>query len=111
MERLVGSTLRGLLQQRGALDLRTTAVIALALLGALEDAHEFGLVHRDIKPDNVFLHRLRRGQRTTKLLDFGVADLVSKANQDPSLFFGTFRYASPSSCSACQSRRRAISMP
>ena len=95
MERLVGSTLRGLLQQRGALDLRTTAVIALALLGALEDAHEFGLVHRDIKPDNVFLHRLRRGQRTTKLLDFGVADLVSKANQDPSLFFGTFRYASP----------------
>ena len=95
MERLVGSTLRGLLQQRGALDLRTTAVIALELLGALEDAHEFGLVHRDIKPDNVFLHRLRRGQRTTKLLDFGVADLVSKANQDPSLFFGTFRYASP----------------
>jgi len=75
--------------------LRTTAVIALQLLGALEDAHEFGLVHRDIKPDNVFLHRLRRGQRTTKLLDFGVADLVSKANQDPTLFFGTFRYASP----------------
>ena len=95
MERLVGSTLRHAIAERGALGLRTTAVIALELLTALDEAHDLGLVHRDIKPDNVFLHRHRRGQRTTKLLDFGVADLVSKANEAPNLFFGTFKYASP----------------
>ncbi len=95
MELLIGSTLRDLLRVRGALDLRTAVVITLELLAALDQAHEFELVHRDIKPDNVFLHRMKRGVRTTKLLDFGVADLVTSANVDPSTFFGTFRYASP----------------
>ena len=95
MELLIGSTLRDLLRVRGALDLQTATAITLELLGALEQAHELDLVHRDIKPDNVFLHRMKRHVRTTKLLDFGVADLVASANTDPSTFFGTFRYASP----------------
>ena len=95
MELLIGSTLRDLLRVRGALDVRTAIMITLELLAALDQAHELELVHRDIKPDNVFLHRMKRGVRTTKLLDFGVADLVTSANVDPSVFFGTFRYASP----------------
>lgn len=95
MELLVGSTLRDLLRARTNLGLRTASVVILELLGALDQAHELELVHRDIKPDNVFLHRMKRGVRTTKLLDFGVADLVASANLDPSTFYGTYRYASP----------------
>lgn len=52
--------------------------IAAEASDALAFAHELGVIHRDIKPDNIFMHRLADGTEQVKVLDFGVA----KANQN-----------------------------
>lgn len=96
MERLVGQNLRSVLEKKGALDLSYTYQIAIDVLDALEHAHEHGVVHRDVKPENIFLHREPNGQTSTKLLDFGILRLVDrKGTHTHGKFIGTIRYASP----------------
>jgi serine/threonine-protein kinase len=61
-----GQTLRKLLQKTGALPPEVGAVLALELLGALAHAHGAGVVHRDVKPENVLLeHRSAESQKTS----------------------------------------------
>lgn len=96
MERLNGQTLRTVLEKKGALDLHHAYRIAIDLLDALEHAHEHGVIHRDVKPDNVFLHRMTTGTTITKLLDFGIMRLVDSKNRETrGRFVGTMRYAAP----------------
>jgi serine/threonine-protein kinase len=99
MERLNGQNLRWMLEKKGALDLVYALRIAIDVLDALEHAHEHGVVHRDVKPENIFLHRNASGTTTTKLLDFGIMRLVDQKKSSSSLtrgkFVGTLRYASP----------------
>ncbi|NOU32897.1 MAG: protein kinase [Polyangiaceae bacterium] len=96
MERLNGQTLGAVIDKRGALELPMAYRIAADLLDALEHAHEHGVVHRDVKPENVFLHRNMQGTTSTKLLDFGIMRLVDdKGGETRGRFVGTMRYAAP----------------
>ena len=92
MEYLEGQSLRDILQMQGALPLKETVEITLQLCDALAYAHSRGVVHRDIKPDNV--HILPGG--VIKLTDFGIARITA----EPSIttqgqVFGTPSYMSP----------------
>lgn len=98
MERLNGQNLRWMLERKGSLELVYALRIAIDVLDALEHAHDFGIVHRDVKPENIFLHRNPSGTTTTKLLDFGIMRLVDQkksASLTRGKFVGTLRYASP----------------
>ncbi len=73
MEYLDGDALSALVR-RGSFQPGEALAILLQLCDALQCAHERGVVHRDLKPDNVFVLR-RRGVPFVKLLDFGIAKL------------------------------------
>jgi serine/threonine-protein kinase len=84
-ELLRGTTLRKLLQQRLAMPPEVAAGVALELLAALGHAHGAGVIHRDVKPENVLIehHRLAptngdeaEARVTVKLTDFGIAKLL-----------------------------------
>ncbi|MBX3211078.1 MAG: serine/threonine protein kinase [Labilithrix sp.] len=81
LERLVGETLDELLAREGYLALDEVASIADEILQALAVAHAAGIVHRDLSPSNVFLHRRTDGARVTKVLDFGIAKSSEPATQ------------------------------
>jgi eukaryotic-like serine/threonine-protein kinase len=72
MELLDGESLRGRIQSRGRLRPEEIYPIALQLLDGLAAAHNAGILHRDLKPDNVFLVRQPQGD-FVKLLDFGIS--------------------------------------
>jgi serine/threonine-protein kinase len=96
MERLVGQNLRVALDKTGVLQPAHAYRIAIDVADALEHAHERSLVHRDVKPENIFLHRHPNGTTTTKLLDFGIVRLLDrKESRTHGKFIGTLRYASP----------------
>ena len=96
MERLNGQNLRSVLEKKGVLELPAAYQIAIDVLDALEHAHENAVIHRDVKPENIFLHRNANGTTTTKLLDFGIMRLLDKnSSQTQGQFIGTLRYASP----------------
>ncbi|HEY1691542.1 MAG TPA: protein kinase [Polyangiaceae bacterium] len=98
MERLNGQSLALILQKRGRLDLAHAYHIAIDLLDALAFAHEAGVIHRDVKPDNIFLHRTLSNTTVTKLLDFGIISFLDKAvekSETAGRFLGTLRYAAP----------------
>lgn len=80
MEHLRGKELGGLLHDEGRLqwDERTRDVLAQACR-ALGAAHDRGIVHRDMKPDNVFLVEHGDGRVFVKLLDFGIAKILSES--------------------------------
>ena len=73
LERLVGETLEDLLAREGWLAMEEVAKIAEEVLQALAVAHAAGVVHRDLSPSNIFLHRHPDGTAVTKVLDFGIA--------------------------------------
>lgn len=73
MEMLDGETLEQLLKREGYLALDEVGKIADEVLQALIVAHNAGIVHRDLSPANVFLHRAGDDETITKLLDFGIA--------------------------------------
>ena len=96
MERLTGRNLRFLIEKWGSLELAHCYGIAIDVLDALEHAHENSVIHRDVKPDNIFLHSNANGTTTTKLLDFGIMRLLDrKESHTQGKFIGTLRYASP----------------
>ncbi len=73
MEMLLGRTLEGLLAARNRIDVENTLAVGLGLCGALTALHREGLVHRDVKPGNIFLVRDGAGHTHVKLMDLGIA--------------------------------------
>lgn len=75
MELLRGSSLEDVMRERGRLSMREAVAVALPILSALHHVHELGVVHRDVKPANVFFAVEPDGHVIPKLLDFGIAKL------------------------------------
>lgn len=75
MELLDGEDLGSTLARQGALSPARAVAVALQVLSALHEVHRHGIVHRDMKPENVFLSADAAGRESVKLLDFGVAKI------------------------------------
>ena len=92
MECVEGSTLADELKERGRLDPDEVVDLALQICGGLEHAHAAGVVHRDIKPQNLLL----RPDGTVKIADFGIARAAesTRLTQMGSVL-GTAAYLSP----------------
>jgi hypothetical protein len=82
MELLTGEDLEQRLAREGKLSLDETMLMARPILSALDAAHRAGIVHRDIKPPNIFLARRPDGVVTPKLLDFGIAKHINDPSFD-----------------------------
>jgi serine/threonine protein kinase len=99
MEMLNGPSLKRELTELGPFEPRSAAHIVTSLANALQLAHDQGVVHRDLKPANVVSHRFDSGEKTYKLIDFGLAN-IRQASDATALtvereFLGTVSYASP----------------
>ncbi|MFI8088097.1 serine/threonine-protein kinase [Streptomyces sp. NPDC086080] len=92
MELVQGRSLGAVLQEEGTLSAREAARVGLEVLGALEAAHAAGILHRDVKPDNVLLGRHDR----VVLTDFGIARIEGETNlTDTGGFVGSPEYIAP----------------
>jgi serine/threonine protein kinase len=99
MEALEGESLGDRLERDRYLPWREAVDIMRGVMQGLRHAHERGVVHRDIKPDNIFLAR-KDGELVVKILDFGIAKLRAGGADDPAstragLTVGTPAYLSP----------------
>lgn len=100
MEFLEGETLTQLLRRERVLPARRALAIARQVAKSLAEAHRSGLVHRDLKPDNIFLTKIYGEEDFVKVLDFGIAKfLASEPQAKPltqmGLVCGTPLYLSP----------------
>jgi serine/threonine-protein kinase len=105
MELLEGESLRSILNRRGPLSRRQARTIIAGVLSGLGAAHRRGVVHRDIKPDNVFICGPLDGPLAPgdiKILDFGLAKRESGADISiktrTGVTMGTPAYMSPEQC-------------
>lgn len=97
MELLDGEDLGSRLGRVGALPLELITEIVTQMCRALSRAHSLGIVHRDIKPDNVFLSEAD-GELLVKILDFGIAKRIndhSLVKTGTGMMMGTPSYMSP----------------
>ncbi|HOD07138.1 MAG TPA: serine/threonine-protein kinase [Myxococcota bacterium] len=99
MELLEGKPLSHWMKQRGPFGSDLVQEIIDQVLDSLAEAHQSGLLHRDLKPDNIFLRELSNGRMFAKVLDFGLAKLMAGNLDDcrtlPGIVFGTPAYMSP----------------
>jgi serine/threonine-protein kinase len=93
MEYVPGQTLREVIDAEGALTPRAALDIILPVLDALAVAHQAGIIHRDVKPENVIL----REDGAVKVADFGLARAVTSQTVTSSsgMLLGTVAYLSP----------------
>nr|WP_208407589.1 Stk1 family PASTA domain-containing Ser/Thr kinase [Amycolatopsis granulosa] len=97
MELVDGGTLRDLLDQRGTLDVPLALSVAEQMLSALAAAHQAGLVHRDVKPENVLIGQTGHPPSgVVKVADFGLVRAVASAGTtSSSIILGTVAYLAP----------------
>ncbi|HEY9283968.1 MAG TPA: protein kinase [Pyrinomonadaceae bacterium] len=106
MEYLRGSTLKQIVRANGPMPLERVVTITAQIAGALDAAHAEGVVHRDLKSDNIMLCETGgTGGDWAKVLDFGIAKIKEPIGGDdpeltaPNLIIGTPQYMSPEQCS------------
>jgi serine/threonine-protein kinase len=94
MEMVVGHTLREYLTERGAIPIADGIKFLLPVLSALGAAHKLGIVHRDVKPENILVSKEGR----IKIADFGLAKgalIGSTMTAESSVILGSVSYLSP----------------
>ncbi|MGB6126890.1 MAG: protein kinase [Gordonia sp. (in: high G+C Gram-positive bacteria)] len=92
MELVRGGSIRELLRERGPMPPHAVASVAIGMLGGLGTAHRAGLVHRDVKPENVLVS----DTGDIKVADFGLVRAVAEAGvTSASVILGTAAYLSP----------------
>ncbi len=104
MELFEGESLRKVLERDKKLPYATAIIIARQVCGALEAAHRSGVIHRDIKPENIFLSPQPDGSYFVKVIDFGIAKIVTDTSQGgppltrQGMIIGSPHYLSPEQC-------------
>lgn len=92
MECVTGLTLRELLETRGTLGSSSTLAIARQFAEALSVAHQAGVIHRDVKPENALLD----GDGVLKVMDFGIARIAAASTRTQNgMIVGTPAYMAP----------------
>ncbi len=92
MELVDGGTLRDVLRSRGAIGVPAAFAVMDGVLSGLAQAHRLGMVHRDVKPENVLIS----AQRELKVADFGLVTAAAQAGQSHAgMILGTAAYLSP----------------
>ena len=101
MERIVGPTLRQVLREDGPFGVDRALVVVGEVCSALQAAHAAGLVHRDVKPENVLLGTDANGQQIVKVTDFGLARAVTDTTATTrGVVLGTVSYLAPEQVSS-----------
>lgn len=95
MEYIEGITLREYMKRSGPLTLDQSLDFIMQILSALQHAHEKGVVHRDIKPQNIMVQENGK----LKVTDFGIAQVSSVAQGNSGVAMGTVYYISPEQAS------------
>jgi serine/threonine protein kinase len=95
MELLQGEELGSLLKKRGPFPIDETLLYLTQVSLALDKAHAAGIVHRDLKPGNLFLTQRDDGSPCVKILDFGIAKLMSEGQTHATQTVGTPMYMAP----------------
>jgi serine/threonine protein kinase len=108
MELLVGRSLREVLAREAPLDAARAVSLMLQISAAVAAAHEARVIHRDLKPGNIFVVQRKHAPPVVKVLDFGIAKLAADAIEDEEddqqtltkvgVMIGTPRYMSPEQC-------------
>jgi serine/threonine protein kinase len=102
MELLLGESLGEWLHRDNTLALSDALDVTTQVATALASAHDVGLVHRDIKPDNIFVVDNADGRRHCKVVDFGLAFIKDGGNlgrlTSDNIISGTPDYMSPEQC-------------
>ena len=91
MELITGGTLRELLAERGAMPDYAASAVMRSVLTGLAAVHNAGMVHRDLKPDNILID----GNHQVKLSDFGLVRAASASQGKSNQIVGTVAYLSP----------------
>ncbi|MBA2502401.1 MAG: protein kinase [Pyrinomonadaceae bacterium] len=107
MELLEGRSLRELLALEAPLDAARATSVMLQVAAAVAAAHESGIIHRDLKPGNIFIVQRPHAPPVVKVLDFGIAKLMTDNTDgadklhtltEANSMIGTPRYMSPEQC-------------
>ncbi len=107
---LEGRTLTDLLRDEAPVDAHRLVRIAVQVLKSLDEAHSKGLVHRDLKPDNIFLQDLHGEADFVRVLDFGIARSLDSNEQEltrTGTVMGTPKYMSPEQATGKKADARA----
>ena len=92
LEYISGNTLKDIIKEKGALNPNTAIQITIRILSALQHAHENGIIHRDIKPQNILVNT----NGHIKVSDFGIARITNtKTISKKDMAIGSVHYSSP----------------
>lgn len=104
MDYIPGEALSDLLVTEGPLEPARALRLFQQICDALYHAHKNGVIHRDLKPTNVIISKTEDGTERAKLLDFGIAKILTSANREThnltetGTVFGSPQYMSPEHC-------------
>ncbi len=95
MDYIEGGSLRQLITESGHLSVEMTVRMGLQILDAFRLIHAQGIVHRDVKPENILYHKLASGELHFLLTDFGIARLHEQPVTQTGQSLMTYEYAAP----------------